>query len=69
MISARLPRGLLREHGGGRVLVVGGGNSVAQMAQVLAGADAARVVASDPDALYVVSIPSFGHAQLLRINF
>jgi broad specificity phosphatase PhoE len=60
---------VLREHGGGRVLVVGAGDSVAQMAQVLAGADAARAVSSDPDALYVVSIPSFGHAQLLRINF
>lgn len=60
---------VLREHGGGRVLVVGAGDSVAQMAQVLAGGDAARVVASDPDALYVVSIPSFGHAQLLRVNF
>ncbi len=60
---------VLREHGGGRVLVVCAGDSVAQMAQVLAGSDAAHVVAGDPDALYVVSIPSFGHAQLLRINF
>jgi hypothetical protein len=49
--------------------VVCAGDSVAQMAQVLAGSDAARVVASDPDALYVVSVPSFGHAQLLRVNF
>lgn len=60
---------VLREHGGGRVLVVGAGDSVAQMAQVLAGAEAAKMVATDPDALYVVSVPSFGHAQLLRLNF
>ena len=60
---------VLREHGGGTVLVIGAGDSVEQMAHVLAGADAARAVASDPDALYIVSIPSFGHAQLLRVNF
>jgi broad specificity phosphatase PhoE len=60
---------VLREHAGGKVLVVGAGNSVAQLAQVLAGMDAARATAAGPDALYVVSIPSFGHAQLLRIDF
>jgi broad specificity phosphatase PhoE len=60
---------LLREHRGGTVLVVGGGNSVTQLAKWLAGADAAKVVAADPEALYLVSIPSLGHAQLLRISF
>jgi len=58
-----------REHAGGRVLVAGGGSSMAQMAQELAGADAAAALARDPDALYVVSIPSFGHPQVLRVNF
>jgi broad specificity phosphatase PhoE len=60
---------VLREHSGGKVLVAGPGTSVTQMAQALGGADAARAVANDPDALYVVSIPSFGHSQLLRVSF
>lgn len=59
---------LLSEHNGAAVLVVGAGSSITQMIQALAGAEAARAAASDPDALYVVSIPSFGHAQLLRIS-
>jgi broad specificity phosphatase PhoE len=59
---------VLREHGGGTVLVVGGSSSIEQMVQVLAGAQAASPAASDPDALYVVSVPSFGRAHLLRIN-
>jgi broad specificity phosphatase PhoE len=60
---------LLREHGGGKVMVIGGGNSLTQMARVLAGVEAARAEATDPDALYILSIPSFGHAQWLRVNF
>ena len=60
---------LLRDHGGGTILVVGGGSSVEHMVQILAGADAARTAATDPRALYVLSIPSLGHAQLLRVNF
>jgi phosphohistidine phosphatase SixA len=59
---------LLRDHGGGAVLVVGGGSSVERMVQVLVGADAARTAATDPQALYFLSIPSLGHAQLLRIT-
>jgi broad specificity phosphatase PhoE len=64
-----LPARLLHEHGGETLLVVGGGNTVAQLVQMLAGADTVGAVATDPDALYLVSIPSFGHAQVLRINF
>jgi broad specificity phosphatase PhoE len=60
---------VLREHAGGKVLVAGGDNSIAQMAQMLVGADAAAAVASGPDSLYVVSIPRFGHPQFLRVNF
>ncbi len=59
---------VLHEHAGGKVLVVGAGNSMAQMAEALAGAELAGAMAGDPDALYVVSIPSFGHPQFLRVN-
>jgi broad specificity phosphatase PhoE len=67
-VSAASAR-LLHEHGGGTILVVGGGNSVGQMVKMLAGGDAAKAAEADPDALYLVSIPSLGHAQVLRINF
>ncbi len=60
---------LLREHAGGTVLLVGGGNSVSQLAQWLAGGDADKIVTADAEAAYLVSIPSLGHAQLLRISF
>ena len=60
---------LLHEHGGETLLVVGGGSTVAQLVQMLAGADTAGAAATDPDALYLVGIPSFGHAQVLSINF
>lgn len=59
---------VLREHGGGTVLVVAGSSSITQMVQELTGAQAARAAASDPDTVYVVSVPRFGSAQLLRIN-
>jgi len=59
---------LLREHGGGTVLVVGGGDTVAQMLRALAGTEAAPV--TDAAAvMYVVSVPSVGRAHAVRLRF
>ncbi len=60
---------LAREHAGGTVLVIGGGASVARMLTALAGPQAGGAMAADPDCLYIVSVPSFGRAQVLRIRF
>jgi broad specificity phosphatase PhoE len=60
---------VLHEHAGGTVLVIGSGAAVPQMIHELNGADV--VVAAAPgesDILYVVSVPSFGRAHLVRIR-
>lgn len=59
---------LVHEHTGGTVLVVGGGEIVPQMLRALADTEAPTV----PDAsavMYVVSVPSFGRAHVVRLRF
>jgi len=58
----------LREHPGGTVLIVGSGATLAQMIQELEGSDTAPAGLGASDAIYMVSVPSFGHAHLLRIR-
>lgn len=58
----------LREHAGGTVLVVASGAALPQMIQELQGTDAAGV-SEDPNVLYVVSVPTFGRAHLVRFRF
>jgi broad specificity phosphatase PhoE len=59
---------LLQEHAGGAVLVIAGGNSFAQMLRRLAGADAPTTAAEESDVVYLLSIPSYGRARLLRLR-
>jgi phosphohistidine phosphatase SixA len=66
---AALGARVVREHGGGIVVIIGGGSSVPQLVQALSGAEAGSGPAADADCLYIVSIPSLGRAQLLRLKF
>jgi broad specificity phosphatase PhoE len=59
---------LLQEHAGGAVLVIAGGNSFAQMLRRLGGTEAAVAAAEEPDVVYLLSIPSYGRARLLRLR-
>jgi phosphohistidine phosphatase SixA len=61
--------GLLRTHEGGAVLVIGGPAALQQFLRQLTGSASAGQAAADPDLLYIVSVPSFGRAQVLRLKY
>ncbi|HEY0767169.1 MAG TPA: histidine phosphatase family protein [Steroidobacteraceae bacterium] len=60
---------VLREHPGGTVLVIGSGATLPQMIHELQGVDVIPAAQGESDILYMVSIPSFGRAHLVRIRF
>jgi len=61
--------GLLRSHEGGAVLVIGGAAALQQFMRQLAGSGREGQAAADPDLLYIVSVPSFGRPQVLRLKY
>ena len=61
--------GLLRGHEGGAVLVVGGRAAMQQFLRQLGPGDPGPEAMADPDLLYIVSVPSFGRAQVLRLKY
>jgi broad specificity phosphatase PhoE len=68
------PRGLarrvLREHAGGRVLIVGHSNSVPEIVEALSGhGKIPDIAADDYGTMYIVTVPRIGHANLLRLNY
>jgi len=58
---------LLHDHTGEAVLVIAGGGSFAQMLRALGGEEL-PAVQDDPDVVYVVSLPRFGRARLVRLR-
>jgi broad specificity phosphatase PhoE len=60
---------VMREHEGGTVLVIGSSNSVPQLLRELSGLEIAPVTEDEHDTLYVVSVPSFGRANVLRLKY
>lgn len=60
---------LLREHPGGTVLVVASGAALPQMVEELQDAGAGSAGQGASDSIYVVSVPTFGRAHLVRIRF
>jgi broad specificity phosphatase PhoE len=68
------PKGLahrvLREHSGGRVLIVGHIDTVPQIAAALSGkSDIPKIDEQDYGIMYIVTVPRIGHANLLRLNY
>lgn len=59
----------LREHSGGTVLIVGSGATLQQVLRELGVEDLASTAGEEADIIYLVSIPSFGHAHLLRLKY
>jgi hypothetical protein len=64
----KLAHRVLREHGGGRILIVGGRDTQKSVVEALSGHG---LVATGEDAatMYVVTVPRIGHANLLRLNY
>jgi 2,3-bisphosphoglycerate-dependent phosphoglycerate mutase len=68
------PRGLvkrvLREHGGGRVLVVGHSDTVPQIVAALCGCSKIpEIGAEEYGTMYIITVPRIGRAILLRLNY
>jgi broad specificity phosphatase PhoE len=61
--------GLLHMHAGQNVLVVGSAVDVGVFLRELAGVTAAPAAEEQPNVIYVVSVPTFGHARLLRFKY
>jgi len=64
-IASRITRG----HDGGTVLFVGSGDSVPALVQDLSGIEVGPSHDTDHDTLYVVSIPTYGKASVLRFKY
>lgn len=60
---------ILREHEGGTVLVIGHSRSIPALIHELSGLDVAPLASDEHDTLFVLSIPTFGQAKLLRMEY
>ena len=64
-VANRITRG----HDGGTVLFVGNGTLIPQLVQELSGIEPSSTNEREHDTLYVVSIPTFGRANVLRLRY
>jgi len=64
-IAARL----LSEHRGGTVLVIAHSNTLPQLVRELSGKEIQPIAENDYSDIYVLSVPRFGGASLLRIKY
>ena len=60
---------VMHEHTGGSVLVIGQSASVPELLHELGDVDVPPLTDDEYDTLYVLSIPSFGHTSVLRMEF
>jgi phosphohistidine phosphatase SixA len=58
----------LRDHRGETVLVIGSGATLSQMIEELQGAGPVPMGQGASDVMFIVSVPSFGRAHLVRIG-
>jgi broad specificity phosphatase PhoE len=68
--AAEVARRVLHENRGARALIVGHSNTVPQLVAALAGAE--NVPAMDDeefDTVYIVTVPTIGHANVLRLKY
>jgi 2,3-bisphosphoglycerate-dependent phosphoglycerate mutase len=60
---------VLSEHRGGRVMIVGQSDTVVQLVQRLSGASVPPIGEDEYDNIYVVTVPTFGKASVLRFKY
>jgi broad specificity phosphatase PhoE len=68
------PRGLarrvLRDHGSGRILIVGHTDTVPQIVAALSGySNIPEIGAQEYGTMYILAVPRIGRANLLRLNY
>jgi phosphohistidine phosphatase SixA len=65
-----LAKRVLREHSGGRALIIGHVNTVPKIVAALSGRnDIPAIDEHDFGTMYVVTVPRIGHANVLRLNY
>jgi len=66
----KLARRIMREHSGGRILVVGHTETMPALVAALSGArDIPPIDASEYGTLYVITVPRIGRPNFLRLNY
>jgi broad specificity phosphatase PhoE len=60
---------VLREHRGGRVMIVGHSNTVPELIQKLSGQTVPAIGEDEYDNIYIVTVPTFGKASVLRLKY
>ena len=64
-----LVRRLLRDHPGGRILVVGHSDTVPDIVAALTGQRIPPIGKEEYGTMYVITVPRIGHANFLRLNY
>ena len=60
----------LRDYGGGRVLIIGDGDSLPQVVEALSGGDQIPPIGPlDYRTMYIVTVPRIGHPNRLRLAY
>jgi phosphohistidine phosphatase SixA len=60
---------VLHEHRGGHALIVGHSNTVPGIVEALSGETVAPIATDEYDNLYIVTVPTFGKATVLRLKY
>lgn len=60
---------VMHEHEGGSVLIIGHSNTVPELIHDLGDIDVPPIADDEYDTLYVLSVPSFGHSSVLRMQY
>jgi phosphohistidine phosphatase SixA len=60
---------VMHEHGGGTSLIIGHSSTVPELIHELGDIDVPPIADDEYDTLYVLSIPPFGHASVLRMEY
>ena len=60
---------VMHEHAGGTVLIIGHSNTVPELIHALSDIQVPPIADDEYDTLYVVSIPTFGHASVLQMEY
>jgi len=60
---------VLRDHRGGAVLIVGHSNTIPELIRELSGKEIEPIAYADYSNIYVLSVPHFGNASLVRMKY
>jgi broad specificity phosphatase PhoE len=59
----------LREHRGGRVLIIGHTSTIPELIEKLSGQTVPAIGEDEYDNIYVITVPTFGRSNVLRLKY